>query len=106
MPAASWKERGAVLKKAFFGVPALGTVGNLGRDTYQGPGFANVDFSLFKNIKIPQINEQSMFQIRFEFFNLFNSSSPLVVSWLSTTFGRVTSITSPRVMRIGMRVSF
>ena len=57
---------------AFFGMPTPGTDGNLGRNTYEGPGFANLDFSLFKNFKIPQINEQSMLQLRFEFFNMFN----------------------------------
>jgi len=57
---------------AFFGQPEPGTNGTLGRNTYEGPGFANLDFSLFKNFKIEAINEESRLQLRFELFNAFN----------------------------------
>jgi hypothetical protein len=95
-------------KKAFFGVPELGTTGNLGRNTYNGPGFANVDFSLFKNIKVPQINEQSMFQIRFEFFNMFNRVNFLQpTNKLNTsTFGTATSSFDARQIQIGLKFIF
>ncbi len=59
-------------KVAFFGKPEAGTNGALGRNTYEGPGFANLDFSLFKNFKIAAINEESRLQLRFEVFNAFN----------------------------------
>jgi hypothetical protein len=95
-------------KKAYFGVPELGTTGNLGRNTYEGPGFANVDFSLFKNIKIPQVNEQSMFQIRFEFFNLLNrvnfyQPTPTINS---RTFGTATNTFEARQIQIGLKFIF
>ncbi len=57
---------------AFFGQPEPGTNGTLGRNTYEGPGFANLDFSLFKNFKVRAINEESRLQLRFEIFNAFN----------------------------------
>jgi outer membrane receptor protein involved in Fe transport len=53
---------------AAFSQPALG-FGNLGRDAVFGPGFWNVDFSVTKNTNI---TERLIFQVRFEFFNIFN----------------------------------
>ncbi|HEY9502724.1 MAG TPA: hypothetical protein VIR01_13910, partial [Pyrinomonadaceae bacterium] len=46
--------------------------GNLGRNALRGPGFAQVDFSVSKDTKI---TETQSFQIRFEFFNLFNHAN-------------------------------
>ncbi len=43
--------------------------GSAGRNIVEGPGFANVDFSLYKNVPI---SERLSAQVRFEFFNLFN----------------------------------
>ena len=55
----------------FFGTPCLpvGTNGNLGRNTYRGPGFASADMSLFKNIRF---GERYNLQFRWEMFNMFN----------------------------------
>ena len=49
--------------------PAPGTYGTLGRNTLYGPGFAAVDFSIFKNFKI---QERYSIQFRAEIFNLFD----------------------------------
>jgi hypothetical protein len=43
--------------------------GNLRRNQYTGPGFADVDLSVFKNIPI---TERFTIQLRAEMFNLFN----------------------------------
>ncbi|HEY2934208.1 MAG TPA: TonB-dependent receptor [Acidobacteriota bacterium] len=59
-------------KLAFFGRPVNGTNGTLGRNTYEGPGSANVDFSLFKSFALSRAHEEAKLQLRFEFFNLFN----------------------------------
>jgi hypothetical protein len=95
-------------KKAYFGTPPPGVVGNLGRNTYEGPGFANLDFSLFKNFKIPQINEQSMLQLRFEFFNALNrvnfyQPTPTINT---TTFGRATDTFDARQIQFGIKFIF
>ena len=37
------------VKLQCFSFPALGTLGNLGRNTMRGPGLEDFDFSLFKN---------------------------------------------------------
>jgi hypothetical protein len=95
-------------KEAFFGVPELGTTGTLGRNTYEGPGFANVDFSVFKNIKIPQINEQSMVQVRFEFFNMFNRINfyQPTPTLNSSTFGTPTQTFDARQIQFGIKFIF
>ncbi|MBI4483891.1 MAG: TonB-dependent receptor [Acidobacteria bacterium] len=53
-------------------LPPAGFFGNLGRNTTIGPGFANVDFSLFKRIMVPSVSEAFEVDLRFEFFNLLN----------------------------------
>jgi len=54
--------------------PAPGTAfdGNLGRNTFRGPNFREVDFSLFKNIKI---TERLNGEFRAEAFNIFNRTN-------------------------------
>jgi outer membrane receptor protein involved in Fe transport len=49
--------------------PALGTFGTSRRNQYYGPGYSDVDLSVFKNIKI---YERLTVQLRAEMFNLFN----------------------------------
>jgi hypothetical protein len=49
--------------------PALGTFGNMGRNTFPDSGFHNVDFSLAKNW---HFGEHFRAQFRAEFFNIFN----------------------------------
>ena len=49
--------------------PALGALGNMGRNTFPDSGFRNVDFSLAKNW---HVGERFRAQFRAEFFNIFN----------------------------------
>lgn len=55
-----------------FSFPALGTLGNLGRNTLRGPGLQEFDFSLFKNFTL---SERFRLQFRSEFFNLLNHAN-------------------------------
>ncbi len=48
---------------------ATGAFGTLSRNKYYGPGFSDVDLSVFKNIPI---RERLKIQLRAEMFNLFN----------------------------------
>jgi hypothetical protein len=51
--------------------------------------------------------EQYRLEVNFSVFNLANSSAPVGTSYLSgATFGRPTSILSPRVARVGARITF
>ena len=56
---------------AFVDAPA-GTWGTTGRNAYTGPGFGDVDFSVFKNT---HIWERVTTQFRVEMFNLFNRTN-------------------------------
>ena len=49
--------------------PALGSFGNMGRNTFPDTGFRNVDFSVAKNW---HFGERLHAQFRAEFFNIFN----------------------------------
>jgi outer membrane receptor protein involved in Fe transport len=52
--------------------PALGTVGNIGRDTFRDLGFKNWDLSVVKDTKI---KERLTAQFRAEFFNVLNHAN-------------------------------
>jgi len=56
-----------------FSLPALGTLGDLGRNTLRGPGFVDFDFSLFRNIGLYQ--ERYKLQFRVEAFNVLNHAN-------------------------------
>jgi hypothetical protein len=58
---------------AYFSIPH-GRPGTLGRDTFRGPAFRNVDLSLIKNTAIgpPGNPERIVAQFRAEVFNVFN----------------------------------
>jgi outer membrane receptor protein involved in Fe transport len=85
-------------------VPA-GTNGNLGRNTFRGPGYATVDTGLFKNIPL---GKGVKLQLRWEVFNLlnrpnlFNPNSSLG----SPTFGKSTRAFSAREMQFALKVMF
>ena len=50
-------------------VPTPGTFGNSRSNSFYGPGYSDVDFSVFKNTPI---TERVSTQFRVEMFNLFN----------------------------------
>jgi hypothetical protein len=86
---------------------ALGTFGTLGRNTGRGPGLATVDFSAFKNFRLPYAEGHAL-EFRAEFFNLFNRvnlGNP-TTSRSSSLFGRITSAGDPRILQLGLRYSF
>ena len=90
----------------FFNNPA-GSVGNVERAAFDGPGYFNIDASIFKNIRI---TERVRFQIRAEAFNLLNHTNFAITNQfrdinaaqafdLTTTF-------SPRVVQFAGRIEF
>ena len=99
--------------------PAFGTFGNLGRGTYTGPGLAEVDLSVLKNIAL---SERVSLQFRAEFFNLMNhtnyaspnqtvftntgsATAPVYVN--NPTAGLITSLaTTPRQIQFGLKLMF
>ncbi len=89
-----------------FGVPALYTFGNLGRNTLFGPGRWNFDMSLFKDFPL---HEQLVLQFRAEAFNVFNHPQfgQPNASIGTSTAGTITSIVgNPRQMQLALRIQF
>ncbi|HEY6337496.1 MAG TPA: TonB-dependent receptor [Candidatus Sulfotelmatobacter sp.] len=52
-----------------FARPLVGTFGNIGRDSFTGPGYIDTDLSISKSVSL---REQLSLQFRADFFNLFN----------------------------------
>lgn len=89
----------------------VGTVqtapGNLGRNTYTGPSWWNMDYSLVKNTSLG--SEWGKLQLRADFFNIFNHPTfGTPNSALQTgVFGLSTNTaTSERQIQLGARVMF
>lgn len=72
---------------------ATGTFGNVPRNSLRGPGYENVDASIFKDI-LPERRVHGQFQAEvFNAFNHTNLANP-VSSVSSGTFGQITSTSS------------
>jgi Carboxypeptidase regulatory-like domain len=55
-----------------FPTPTPGTEGNLGRNTYDGPWFAQTNLSVQRSFDLPFFGETGKLELRGEFINLFN----------------------------------
>ncbi len=88
-----------------FEQPARGTFGNAPRAPIRLPGLANFDLTLAKNT---QVSERVRLQLRAEFFNAFNHPqwNGVALGFNNSIFGRVTSAHDPRIMQIGLKLSF
>ena len=102
------------IDRTAYSLPAFGTFGNLHRNDLKGPGFRNVNFSLFKDF---QIYERLKIQLRAETFNLFNSSNPgnpnstlpTGLNFANSNFGTITSAASgytPRTLQLAGKINF
>ena len=79
-------------------------VGNAGRNTFQQPGIANWDASLFKNFRV---TERFKAQFRWETFNTFNHTQfgNANTNTQSPTFGAITGTrVAPRRMQLGLKI--
>jgi hypothetical protein len=75
------------LKLQCFTFPNPSTLlGNEGRNTVNGPGLMNLDFSLFKNNYIRKVTGTFNVQFRAEFFNALNSANFLPPTDRQTVF--------------------
>ncbi len=79
--------------------------GTAGRNIAVGPGYANWDFSAFKNIKVAESKE---FQFRAEFFNLLNHTNfRLPDSDISSpTFNHILAAQPPRLIQLALKFLF
>jgi hypothetical protein len=94
---------------AKFPAPALGVEGNLGRNTYDEPGYNNVDLNLAKFFTLPWFFGESLkLEARGEILNLFNRANLTFVSsdMTSGTFGQATNSEPARTITFHVRASF
>ena len=98
-----------------FSNPCLGCLGNLGRNTFVGPGYWESDLTMAKNFKLTE-----RFNLRFELaaFNLFNHTNFLLASASTNShnsltdglFGKAGATSSgnigPRTVQYGLKFSF
>ena len=92
-----------------FPIPAPGQPGALGRNTFRGPRYFNVDLLLARALRTPFVNSTSgNLQLRLETFNLFNTlnlNNP-DNNMINATFGRSTSAQPGRIVQFSTRFSF
>jgi hypothetical protein len=98
-----------------FTTPCLGCVGNLGRNTFVGPGQFFADMSLFKNFKV---TERVGLQFRVEGFNVLNHANFLLAQTAAAgsngphnridqaNFGKAGGTLNPRNLQLGAKVQF
>ncbi|HYK22836.1 MAG TPA: carboxypeptidase regulatory-like domain-containing protein [Pyrinomonadaceae bacterium] len=74
-------------------IPGTWHFGSLGRNALRGPGYRNVDFSIFKDTNI---TEKLRIQLRAEVFNIFNHpnfSNPLLPSFAADMTSSIDPVT-------------
>jgi len=80
----------------------LGTFGTANRRFFHGPGFNNTDFGILKRTVI---KENLAFDLRFEFFNIFNHTQFKNPGGdiTSSAFGIVTNARDPRIGQVSAK---
>ena len=83
--------------------------GNLGRNTYDQPGYNNVDLNISKFFAVPWFfGERMKIEVKGEMLNLFNRANLQFVSsdMTSGSFGQATNSQPARTITIHVRASF
>lgn len=88
-----------------FALPATGTFGTVGKNSFRGPGFFGWDAGLFKNIPV---TERAQFQFRAEFFNVLNHTNlnNPTASYSGAGFGTINGAGSPRIGQLALKLTF
>ena len=84
----------------------LGQIGNARRTICCGPGIANIDFAVHKNIEVA---EGKRLEFRAEFFNFLNHTqffNPDGNFSDGTSFGQVQRARDPRLIQLALRFTF
>jgi Carboxypeptidase regulatory-like domain len=90
------------LPSAFAVNTDLGTFGTANRRFFHGPGFNNTDFGILKHTAI---SERFAFDLRAEFFNVFNHAQFMNPGGdiSSSNFGIVTNARDPRIGQLSIK---
>jgi hypothetical protein len=92
-----------------FPVPNLGQEGNLGRNTYDNPGYDNVNFTFGKSFTTPWFfGEKMKLEAKGEVINIFNRANLTSVdaNMADGNFGKATSQLPARNLQFHLRASF
>ncbi len=98
-----------IFQSSAFPSPSLGVPGNLGRNTYDNPGYKIMNFTFEKYFNAPWFfAEKIKIEAKGEVFNLFNRTNLGSVdsSLTDSTFGKSTSQLPPRSLQLHLRASF
>jgi hypothetical protein len=93
---------------ALFTLPDLGHIGTAARRFFCGPGMANFDVALHKNVRLA---ESRSLELRLEAFNVFNHAQfygPAAVNGniSSAGFGQIVNSAAPRLVQLAAKFSF
>ena len=105
------------LNPGAFVSPAIGSIGDIRRNAFRGPGINNWDVSLFKNINF---TERTYLQLRLESFNTFNHTQPATINSNFTATGpsqpvelnnpsgagNISGYRNPRNVQLGIKFYF
>ncbi len=93
------------LNPAAFAIPALGTLGNLGRFNIAGPGTWTFDTALSRTF---QVKENQRLEFRAEAYNLTNSFRPGNPNSArnNAQFGQIRTSQDPRIMQFALKYVF
>jgi len=88
-----------------FTQPAFGSQGNEKPSQFRSPNFAETDLNFYKNTRL---TERVNFQVRFEFFNIFNrvNLTQFDNNLADGTFGKATAQQLPRNWQVGGKITF
>jgi hypothetical protein len=94
-----------IFSKADFPIPTPGTNGNLGRNTFRGPGYIQTDASLSKRFAI---TERVSANLRIDGYNLPNRTNLLepVMDLNSNSFGKSTDTLPAKAYQAALRITF
>jgi outer membrane receptor for ferrienterochelin and colicin len=101
----------AGFSQSTFSSPCLGCAGNLGRNTFVGPGQWFADMTMSKTFKL---TERVNLKFDANAFNVFNRTNFLLATsgggannkYGSSTFGQAAGTLNPREMQFGVKFSF
>ena len=108
------KTLNAYLNRAAFAQPALGTFGNLRRNSIKGPAFWTIDLALSKLIAFGTAQTLELRAEAFNLLNHFNWGNP-GTNLNAGTFGRIQSLAgtppngvfgTPRILQFGVKYGF
>jgi hypothetical protein len=93
------------LNPGAFAQPALGTFGNSGALSIEGPGSIRIDMGLTREIRI---GETQTIEFRAEAFNLPNHLNPgnPTTTLSNGNFGRIQSAQDPRILQLALKYVF